>query len=72
MRKITWLISDEETAVMDLSPVAAKAHKLRVQKAAFGGFELPKVDEEISKLRGRVKLGKVAQSDRAASEEFTS
>ena len=62
MRSITWLASDEETTMVDLTPVAAKAHRLRVQKAAFGGFHLPKVDTEVSQLQGRVKMGRIAPS----------
>ena len=63
MRSITWLASDEETtAIMDLTPVAAKAHRLRIQKAAFGTFQLPKVDAEVGQLHGRVKAGKITRS----------
>ena len=59
MRSVTWLVAEEETSVMDLSPVAAKAHRLRIQKAAFGGFQFPKIDTEAAQLHGRVKPGRV-------------
>jgi len=66
MRSITWLASDEETAIMDLSPVEAKAHRLRVQKAAFGGFHLSKITETEG-LRGRVKPGKVSSQQESSN-----
>jgi hypothetical protein len=55
MRSITWLASDEEASIMDLSPVAAKAHGIRVQKAAFSSFHFPRPQTQYEQLHGRVQ-----------------